>query len=208
MAPLLDNPNLAIPPNFATEEHEPARFRLIANGVANEEQAAEVLTALWTMNNNAAKEAWAQQLEDAARADDFAQCRAEEEEAELQRTLEEERVAARKEEQKKNKSKFVPVSAAKVPSLPVILPSHYAVRKLKAGEYCELYYFTNKGLNEAKKTLLSSEPDGLILMPATDGQQTWVPASAIRDPKSAITKDENLSWEEFNQAAPRMITAM
>ena len=62
-----------------------------------------------------------------------------------------------------------------------------------------------KGL---KKTLLSSNPDSLVLTAGPDGQQTWVTAGAIRDPKSAVTKDENLSWEEFNQAAPRMIIAM
>ncbi|KAG1723787.1 uncharacterized protein EDB91DRAFT_1023763, partial [Suillus paluster] len=29
-----------------------------------------------------------------------------------------------------------------------------------------------------------------------------------RDPKAVITKDENLSWEHFNEAAPHMIAAM
>ncbi|KAG1731536.1 hypothetical protein EDB19DRAFT_1604358, partial [Suillus lakei] len=29
-----------------------------------------------------------------------------------------------------------------------------------------------------------------------------------RDTKSAVTRDENLSWEQFNEAAPRMIIAM
>ncbi|KAG2153842.1 hypothetical protein DEU56DRAFT_951233 [Suillus clintonianus] len=159
-----------------------------------EAQAAELLATLWTINNTAARECWADQLEEAAR--DAEELRPEEQEA------------ARKEEQKKNKSKFVPVGNAKVPSVPVVIPSHYAVCKLKAGEYCELYYFTNKGLKEAKKNLLSTEAPRLTLMTNAEGQQTWVNADETRDPKAVFTKDENLSWEHFNEAAPRMITAM
>ncbi|KAG1906131.1 uncharacterized protein F5891DRAFT_919798, partial [Suillus fuscotomentosus] len=115
---------------------------------------------------------------------------------------------ARKEEQKKNKSKFVPVSNSKVPSIPVVILSHYAVRKLKAGEYCELYYFTNKGLKDAKKSLLSTKSPGLTLTTNVDGQQMWINADETHDPKAVITKDENLSWEHFNEAALRMITAI
>ncbi|KAG0691949.1 hypothetical protein DFH29DRAFT_1009751 [Suillus ampliporus] len=120
----------------------------------------------------------------------------------------EEQEAARKEEQKKNKAKFVPVGNNKVLSIPVIIPSHYAVRKLKAGEYCKLYYFTNKGLKDAKKSILSTEAPGLMLTTTADGQQTWVNADETRDPKAVITKDKNLSWEHFNKAAPCMIMAM
>ena len=208
MALLLDNPNDAILPDFSTQNHEAARARLIDNGVADDIQAAGVLATLWTLSNNAAKETWAEQIQEANRTAALAQEQAAEEERQRQRTLQEEQEAALKEEHKKNKSKFVPVSDAKVPSHPVIIPSHYAVRKLKAGDYVELHYFTNKGLKDAKASLVSTEPDGLVMMPAADGQHTWVHAGAIRDPKSVVTKDENLSWEEFNEAAPRMITAM
>jgi len=208
MAPLLDNPNDAILPDFETAEHAAARLSLINSGVADDAQAAAILTTLWTMSNTTAKQQWAEQLEEAARAAEQAKLHALAEQAEAQCLLDEERDAARKEERKRNKSKFTPVSSAKVPSTPVIIPSHYAVRKLKAGEYVELYYFTNDGVRDAKKTLLSSDPDSLVLTAGPDGQQTWVTAGAIRDPKSAVTKDENLSWEEFNQAAPRMIIAM
>lgn len=47
------------------------------------------------------------------------------------------------------------------------------------------------------------------MLPATDGLHSWVPAAVVKDPKSApIVKDENLSWENFNKAALRMITSM
>jgi hypothetical protein len=208
MAILLDNPNDAIIPDFTTGEHGAARARLIADGVADDAAAAQLLAALWTINNNAAKDTWAEQVQEAARAAEEAQRVADEEEQERQVALEEEQEAARKEEHKKNKAKFVPVSTTKIPTGPIVIPSQYAVKKLKAGEYCELHYFTNVGLAEARKNMLSSEPKGMILLPSDDGQQIWVNADETRDTKSAVTRDENLSWEQFNEAAPRMIIAM
>ncbi|KAG0703489.1 hypothetical protein DFH29DRAFT_1042466 [Suillus ampliporus] len=205
---MLDNPNEAVLPDFTTGEHREERARLLADGVANEDLAAHLLAALWTMSNNAAKAAWAEQAERAARVAEDTQHLADEQEQERQAALEEEQEAARKEEHKKNKAKFVPVATAKVPTVPVVIPLHYAVRKLKAGDYCELYYFTNKGLREARKNLVSSEPQGMILMSTEDGQQMWINADKTRNTKSVITKDENLSWEQFNKAAPRMINAM
>jgi hypothetical protein len=195
-------------PDFTTGEYEDARARLINKGIANDVLAAEALETIWTLNNDAAKDAWADQEEAAMRQAQEVQRVAAEQEQERQQELEVEQAAARKEEQKKNKSKFVPVATSKIPITPVVIPSNYAVRKLKAGEYCELYYFTNRGLNEAKKNLLSTEPQGMILLPSSDGLQTWVNADETRDSKAVVTKDENLTWEDFNEAAPRMILAM
>ncbi|OJA08057.1 hypothetical protein AZE42_13109 [Rhizopogon vesiculosus] len=45
-------------------------------------------------------------------------------------------------------------------------------------------------------------------MPAVSSLHAWIPAGAIKDPKMVVTKDENLSWEEFNEVAPWMISAM
>ncbi|KAG2112631.1 uncharacterized protein F5147DRAFT_550374, partial [Suillus discolor] len=205
---MLDNPNEAILPDFTTVEYATARARLIARGVVNEEAAAEALETIWTFNNDTAKDAWAEQAEIELRQAQEARWVAAEQEQERQQALEDELIAVRKEEHKKNKAKFVPVSTAKIPTIPTVIPSHYAVRKLKTGDYCELFYFTNKGLSKAKKNLLSTEPQGLILILGADGQQTWVNADETCDSKTVIMKDENLSWEEFNEATLGMITAM
>ncbi|KAG2147963.1 hypothetical protein DEU56DRAFT_730301, partial [Suillus clintonianus] len=54
-----------------------------------------------------------------------------------------------------------------------------------------------------------AEPDALVMLPSNDRIHSWIPADAIKDPKAAVvTKDENLTWEEFNEAAPRMINFM
>ncbi|KAG0707299.1 hypothetical protein DFH29DRAFT_871647 [Suillus ampliporus] len=150
----------------------------------------------WLLTN--VKGTWVEKLEQAVRAAEDAQHPANEQEQE----------AACKEEHKKNKSKFVPVGVAKVLMVLVIRPLHYAVWKLKAGDYCKLYYFTNKGLREAWKNLVSLEPQGMILMSTEDGHLAWVNADETYDPKSAVTKDENLSWEQFNEVTPHIITAM
>ncbi|KAG0701931.1 hypothetical protein DFH29DRAFT_776547, partial [Suillus ampliporus] len=205
---MLDNPNDAIRPDFTMGEYTNARARLIDKGIADDALAAEALDTIWTLNNEAVKDTWAEQEEDEQRQAQEACHHAAELDQERQRALEDELTAACKEELKKNKAKFIPVSNAKIPTIPVIIPSNYAVRKLKAGEYCELYYFTNRGLNEAKRNLLSMEPQGMILLPRADGQQIWVNADETRDSKAIITKDENLSWEDFNEAAPRIIVAM
>ncbi|KAG1856332.1 hypothetical protein DFJ58DRAFT_622683, partial [Suillus subalutaceus] len=65
-----------------------------------------------------------------------------------------------------------------------------------------------QSLNEVKKNILSMEPQGMILLPGAYGQQTWVNADETRNSKTIITKDKNLTWEELNEAAPRMITTM
>ncbi|KAG1875508.1 hypothetical protein DFJ58DRAFT_909995 [Suillus subalutaceus] len=123
--------------------------------------------------------------------------------------LRDEEEAARLEDRKKNKNKYAPLKRTKVPTDPTILPAQYAIRRLKAGDYCELHYFTNKGLDEAMALTLVAEPDALVMLPASDGIHSWVPAAAVKDPKAApVTKDEHLTWEEFNEAAPRIVVFM
>jgi hypothetical protein len=186
-----ENPHLAIIPDFTLAEHEEARAHLVTVGLTNE-QAAHSLAALWTISNNAAREYWNNRLQ----------------QVEAERCRRAEGDAARLEERKKNKSKYAPVRRANVPSDPVILPSPYATRKLGTGGFCELYYFTNKGLKDARKSSTIAEPEALVMMPSTNGLHSSISAGAVKDPKSAVTKDENISWEEFNESTPRMISAM
>jgi hypothetical protein len=200
----LEDPNEAIRPDFTAQEHQESRQQLIEEGLS-EEQAARSLTALWVLNNNADKEHWATQQQ-RLREDHQRQ---EEQEDQERQLLKDEQEAARLEERKKNKNKYAPLVRGKVPSDPTIIPAQYALRKLKVGDYCELHYFTNRGLEDAKISNLLAEPNALVMMPSADGMHSWVPTAAIKDPKAApVIKDENLSWEDFNEAAPRMISMM
>lgn len=201
---LVEDPNLAIRPDFASQEHEASRRQLVEEGLSNE-NAARTLAALWTLANNAEKDRWALKQRRLLEA----RQREEEEEEERQQQRKEEEETARLEERKKNKTKYAPIVRGKVPSDPTILPAQYAIRKMKSGDYCELHYFTNRGLEDAKLSNLIAEPEAMVMLPAADGLHSWIPAAAVKDPKAApVVKDENLSWEEFNEAAPRMITMM
>ncbi|KAG1730170.1 hypothetical protein EDB19DRAFT_1641454 [Suillus lakei] len=175
----VQNPNEAIRPDFTIQEHQDARQQLIDEGLTVD-QAARSLAALWTLANNADKERWAL---DRQRRYEVEQ-REDEEEEERRQLLKDEQEAARLEERKKNKNKYAPLVRGKVPSDPTIIPAQYALRKLKAGDYCELHYFTNRGLEEAKVSILLAEPDALVMLPAADGLHSWVPAAAVKDPKA------------------------
>jgi hypothetical protein len=200
----MEDPNEAERPDYTTEEHQAARQQLVDEGLT-EEQAARSLAALWTLNNNTAKECWALSQR---RLRDIHQ-REEDEEEQRQQLLIEEQEAARREDRKKNKNKYAPLVRGKVPSEPTVIPAQYATRKLKAGDYCELHYFTNRGLEDVKVSNLIAEPDALVMLPSADGLHSWIPAAAVKDLKAApVVKDEHLSWEEFNEAAPRMLAMM
>ncbi|KAG1838515.1 hypothetical protein DFJ58DRAFT_633951, partial [Suillus subalutaceus] len=202
------DPNKQVVPDYTLEEHQPARQQLIAEGFTDD-QAARSLTSLWTLTNNAAKERWAtrQQRLEAIRQQDKQD---KQDKEDRQQALKDEEEAVRLEEQKKNKSKYAPIKRGKVPSDPSIIPAAYAIRKMKVGDFCELHYFRNRGcLSDAKAAVLIAEPEALVMLPEANGAHTWVPAAAVRDPKaSAVVRDENLSWEEFNEAASRMISMM
>jgi len=86
-----------------------------------------------------------------------------------------EQEAAVLEERKKNKSKYAPMCNANIPSNPIILPCQYAVCKMKSGDYCELFYFTNNGLEEASRNTFTANEDALIILLTSDGLHKWIP---------------------------------
>ncbi|KAG1808435.1 uncharacterized protein BJ212DRAFT_1303044 [Suillus subaureus] len=104
------------------------------------------------------------------------------------------------EEKKKNKHKFIPILEEGIPDDPVITPCSYAPRKLNKGEYVELWYFTNDGLDEAntKKTI---DDDAMILSTLADSSMAWV-SSASTWSRRVVVNDENLPFKEFCQACP------
>ncbi|KAG2136650.1 hypothetical protein DEU56DRAFT_707376, partial [Suillus clintonianus] len=202
-----DDPNLAVAPNFQSPEYAEARAQITSDAV-DDQQAATILANLWRIQNDADKRNWAARLEAEAQEAEAERREAAEEEAQRQLTLKAEQEAAIQEECKKNKAKYAPIKDIEVPSDPIILPCQYAIRKMKSGEYCELFYFTNNGLEEASRSTFTADEDALVMMPTSDGLHKWIPASAARDPKAQVIKDENLTWEQFNESAPRMITLM
>ncbi|KAI6095450.1 hypothetical protein F5141DRAFT_967471, partial [Pisolithus sp. B1] len=180
----MEDPNLAIRPDFSSEDFLDAHQQL-TNDVVNNDQAARILGTLWDIQNT----------KDAA-----------EELAEWQ-CCQQDKEAVHAEECKKNKTKYGPILDIKVPSGPVNIPTPYTTCKLKKGEYCEIYFFTNAGLVEAESFNTSIDNEALMLLKSDNRQHVWVPASNTRD-KSAVIKDEDLTWEQFGEASVHLLSAM
>ncbi|KAG0696195.1 hypothetical protein DFH29DRAFT_813293, partial [Suillus ampliporus] len=190
--------------DFALEEHQEERQQLIDEGLT-EEQVIWSLKALWNLKNNADRNQW-----EIRQGCLEAKCQqAKEEDLQKQQDLKDEEEAAHLDERKKNKNKYAPIKCGKVPSNPTIIPVLYAIRKMKVGDYCELHYFTNKDLEDARVSVAITKPDMLVMLPSADGIHLWIPAATVKDPKVApVVKDENLTWEEFNEVAPHIVLSM
>ncbi|KAI6094614.1 hypothetical protein F5141DRAFT_976831, partial [Pisolithus sp. B1] len=203
----MEDPNLAVCPDFSSEKFSDACLQL-TNNVVDDEQVSRILGTLWDIQKAKDIQRWNilecgftfQQDKDAQMAQDLAEQAAEE----LAQYEEEARIA---EEHKKNKAKYAPIPDVEVLSGPVNIPAPYATCKLKKGEYCELYFFTNVGLAEVESFNTLIDDEALTLLKADNGQHVWVPASNSRD-KSAIIKDEDLTWEQFGKAAVCLMSAM
>jgi hypothetical protein len=174
---LAEDPNAAILPDFEADEYVQARAQII-NDVIDNQQAAQILANLWHIQNDADKHCWADRIQEEAQAAEEARRQATEGENQRHQAQLVEQEAAVSEERKKNKSKYVPIRNADIPSNPVILPCQYAIQKMKSGDYCELFYFTNNSLEEASRNMFTADEDALIMLPTMDGLHKWIPAGS------------------------------
>jgi hypothetical protein len=180
---LAEDPNLAILPDFKADEYVQAHAQ-IANDVTDERQATQILANLRCIQNDTDKHQWADRIQEEAQAAEEAQGaeEAHRQAAEVKDQRHQAQVAEQEaamlEERKKNKSKYAPIHNADVPSNLVILPSQYAMRKMKSGDYCELFYFTNCGLEEASRNMFTADKDVLVMLPTADRLHKWIPAGS------------------------------
>jgi hypothetical protein len=65
----MENPNQAVPPDYATNEFVAEREPFIDAGLT-EQQASDALRNLWTVRNNRDKAVWQWRQEEAAEADE------------------------------------------------------------------------------------------------------------------------------------------
>ncbi|KAH0833449.1 hypothetical protein J3R83DRAFT_12564 [Lanmaoa asiatica] len=158
------NPHNAVPPDHAADRYAASRQSLIDDFQLTHKQAALRLTNLWRQQNTIDRQDW-----DAKRQRE--NLRAEQEELErqaqaeeLQRQQDEEEEQARLDERKKNRSKFLQFADVPMSAAPPVIPSPLALRKLCKGEFCELYFFTNKGLADAQVSSYSTDDEALTLI--------------------------------------------
>ncbi|KIJ28589.1 hypothetical protein M422DRAFT_270092 [Sphaerobolus stellatus SS14] len=84
----------------------------------------------------------------------------------------------------------------------------YTLKQLKEGVYLKLYYLEYEGLDAVKTMAGQALNEGLqpIIDPIM-GRSTWIAASAKRDTNS-FKQDDDLTWDKFVGAVPRMLLAM
>ncbi|KAG1840053.1 hypothetical protein F4604DRAFT_1992282 [Suillus subluteus] len=205
MLRICNDPNLNICPDYASEDFANTRAQLI-NDNTTEEQTVQLLRNIWQANNTLDKRLWQQQVEDDREEHAHLERMEEDEQERLNQECTNEEEDARKEERKKNKYKYIPIQNSGIPDDPAITPCSYALRKLDKGEYLELWYFTNDGLDEAatKKTM---DDNAMILSTLADGSTAWVSSASTRSARSVV-KDEDIPFEEFCQACPHFLAAL
>ena len=148
MPRILFDPSLLECPDFASDTYAEARAPFVVHPTT-EEQAIQLLIDLWTTGNNADKAKWQQQsVDDEAAITETRHLQSEADAVKAQaETVEAEN--SKKEEMKKNKSKYLPIPDCDVPTIAPVVAYNYAIRKMEKGLYVELWYYTNAGLDEA-----------------------------------------------------------
>ena len=211
MAELLADLHNTVIPDFAVPEFE-VQCQVITNGGIAENDAIAMLINLWTANNNREQVAWV------LRQADCEQARLQEEQAEAeeaQRHAQAEAdllAAAELEERKKHKNKYQSFHDAPVLSGSVILLCPLAQTKMQRGNYCELWYFKNAGLEAVEKLGSSQDDLGYVTVRReSDDSRVLVVSSAADLPAlkpsgkgstAKVIPDEDLSWEDFLEAVP------
>ena len=86
-----------------------------------------------------------------------------------------------------------------------ITPHEFAIRKIKAGEYVELWYFTTEGCNEASRAALTADDETFSIL-KTDSGLALQQINANKASRNAIA-DEYLSWDQIMTARHNIISA-
>ncbi|KAI9566694.1 hypothetical protein HD554DRAFT_1992435, partial [Boletus coccyginus] len=128
--------------------------------------------------------------------------------AEAQRLADaQEQENAKKDDRKKNRNKFLDFLDTSIPSTALVIPSPLTTRKLHKGEFCELFFFINKGLAEAESAMYSVNNEALSIVQDENGLHSFIPAAATCA-KNSVINDEDLSWPQFDEGAHCLLKAM
>ena len=94
-----------------------------------------------------------------------------------------------------------------MPTTVPVFASNYAIKKMKRGQYVELWYYTNHGLDEAMRMSTTVDKDTMVMSYKPDRSSSWVSAAAAQD-SDKVVDDKEILWEDFCQAVPCMLLAM
>jgi hypothetical protein len=157
MPPLAINLHDQNPPDYAAACYA-ARCQSIMNDLnLTEPEATAYLVTLWRETNAFNCADWDTQVAAENLLEIQWQDQRRAEAAELQIRQEEECEQARQDKQKKNHIKFLPYADVPMSATAPVLLSPLVLCKLHKGEFCKLYFFTNKGLEDARATSHSTD---------------------------------------------------
>ncbi|KAG2352860.1 hypothetical protein BDR07DRAFT_1497488 [Suillus spraguei] len=207
MAHLIADPTLEACPDFTSAPFHTTRTTLLCPTV-NDAQAATMLQAMWTATNIALQTQWHQQLADDTLATVEQNHLLAEEDAQHLAAQKSHEAAVAKEDKKKNHIHYLPIPDRPRPkqTAQTVLVSDFALCKLET-QYVELFYWTNKGLANAKQNSRTADDDSMVPMRTSDSFTTWTPASAAR-PASGIIADHLLDPLDFSHAIPCFINTL
>ena len=206
MPRLLLNPNDALCPDYEADIYEAARDPFVIDGITLD-QAANILATVWVANNAVDRVLWQEQADADALASEERQRDTKDARILAEEDAAQEKAEQRRDEVKKNKSKYTPIPARPVPKRPPVIASHYASRKMDKGEYVPIWYYTNRGLEDALRSYDTADDDAMTILKNDDGSTSLIPTASAKDSKRLVN-NQDLGWEDFCVAAPRMIEAM
>ncbi|KAG1842942.1 hypothetical protein C8R48DRAFT_556073, partial [Suillus tomentosus] len=204
---LHSDPGLLACPDFTSERHRPSRAPFLSVTV-DDAQAAESLRLVWVSTNEDLRIQWRQQLAEDERLRAEQHHLAEEEAIRLQQARQLEEDTARADERKKNRFKHTDILMRPRPDTneDEAFVSDFALRKIDKGQFVELYYWTNDGLEETLSSQTTRDDEGLIPS-EQDGSTVWISAAASK-PSKRVVPDRFLSPADFAQAVPHIVAAL
>jgi len=157
-------------PDYLDPEFEEACLFFTIEGKTDQEAAA-LLRNVWIFSNAKATEAWDRQCADEAQVLIDNQQLLDQEKKRLWLLCEQEEDQARQDERKKYKNKYTPIPDRPLPPTALLLLSQHTLNKLRKGDYIPLYFFSNKGIQDAKED--TSGDEDLLMLIQTDKGPTF-----------------------------------
>ncbi|KAJ2926233.1 hypothetical protein H1R20_g10853, partial [Candolleomyces eurysporus] len=204
---IVNDPNLEVCPDFASDVYQATQQPLVDKGLSGED-AATILRASWEASNALAKQRWQQQIDDRAATEADAAMAAKEAEERRTATAREELETALKEENQKNRAKYMLIQeGVGMPDRPMVELPHAVMQKFKKAEYVELWYTSDQGILNTVHELGSIQSQTFSMVQGNHGQMSMVPSATLKASK-VLVKDEDLSWEDFTASYLRALNAM
>ena len=205
--PITQDPNLAQLPDYGGVPYDTVRTSL-TNAERDNAAAIVILEDAWRANNVKERVIWAQQL-DAAAALLAEETHAAQLATAAAEALEQQAVAgAAADAAKRIKSKFAPIPLNGVPDISPVIISPMVRKKLANAEWVALWHFTNAGLRELRSNPAATNYDNVNLVAGPGNTVGWESTYGVAPGMGNVISDAELSWNDFSQAAPRLVNAM